>query len=372
MSLVVRRLDIDNASDRRRFVRLPFRLYRQTPQWVPPLLAVINSDLSSKNPFYAHSDAAFFVAEADGEVVGRIGAIENRRFNEYKDVNASFFGYFETIDDRDVAHALLAAAAEWGRERDREVFYGPRGVGATDGGLLVEGHDLDATLGNTYNHAYYAGLIEGFGLHKKADYLSGQMDPHEFRVPDRLHRIHDRVLARGHYRLRNFATRGELRAWAPKIAQAYLGAVRDLETFYPPTDAELDGVMRTLLLIAKPEYISLVMMGDEIVGFLFAYPDLNPAIREAGGRLLPFGWARLLRERAQPRRVNINGLGVLPEHRGSGANALLYVRAEHVLANQIDVAEAVQVGEHNVASSKDMAAMGIVMTKRHRHYEMNL
>ncbi len=372
MTIAVRRLDIDKPADRRTFVRFPFRHYRGDAHWVPPLLVNINGDLRSSNPFYEHSEAEFFVAESNGEVVGRIAAIENRNFNAYKDVRSSFFGYFETVDDHEVSSALLTAAASWGRERGMEVFYGPRGVGATDGGLLVEGFDLDPTLGNTYNHEYYGTHVESFGLTKKADYRSGQMDPHRFRVPERLHRIHDRVLARGQYSLMNFENRKQLRQWAPKIAKAYLGAVRELETFYPPTKRELEGIMRTLLLIAKPEFISLVLFEDAIVGFLFSYPDLNPAIKKANGRLAPLGWARILRERANPRSININGLGVLPEHRGSGANALLYVRAEHVMGNRAEVAEAVQVGEHNVASTKDMAAMGIVMTKRHRHYEMDL
>jgi len=372
VTVTVHRLDMDDAADRRRFVRFPFRHYRNDERWVPPLLININGDLRSSNPFYEHSDAEFFVAESDDEIVGRVAAIENRNFNSYKNVKSSFFGYFEAVDDRAVSSALLEAAAAWGRERGMEVMYGPRGVGATDGGLLVEGFEHDPTLGNTYNHAYYGDHLEYFGLKKKADYRSGHMDPFQFRVPERLHRIHDRVLARGQYSLMNFETRKQLRAWAPKIAKAYLGAVRELETFYPPTERELEGIMRALLLIAKPEFISLVLFEDDIVGFLFAYPDLNPAIKESRGRLAPVGWARLLRERSKPRGVNINGLGVLPEHRGSGANALLYVRAEHVLGNKVANAEAVQVGEHNVASTKDMAAMGIVMIKRHRHYEMDL
>ncbi len=372
MTVTVRRLDIDNAADRRTFVRFPFRHYRNDERWVPPLLININGDLRRGNPFYEHSEADFFVAESGGEVVGRVAAIENRRFNEYKDARSSFFGYFETVDDTEVSSVLLDTAASWGQDRGLEVMYGPRGVGATDGGLLVEGFEYDPTLGNTYNFPYYGDHVERFGLTKKADYRSGHMDPFKFRVPDRLHKIHDRVLARGQYSLMNFENRRQLRAWAPKIAKAYLGAVSELETFYPPTKRELEGIMRTLLIIAKPEFISLVLFEERIVGFLFSYPDLNPAIKESKGRLAPFGWARILRERAEPRGVNINGLGVLPEHRGSGANALLYVRAEHVLGNRVPNAEAVQVGEHNVASTKDMAAMGIVMIKRHRHYEMKL
>lgn len=372
MTVTVRRLDIENAAERRTFVRFPFRHYSNNEHWVPPLLININGDLRASSPFYEHSDADFFVAEAQGEVVGRIAAIENRNFNAYKGVKSSFFGYFETVDDAEVSTALLETAAAWGRDRGLEVLYGPRGVGATDGGLLVEGFEHDPTLGNTYNHPFYGDHVERFGLKKKADYRSGHMDPFQFRVPDRLHRIHDRVLARGLYSLMNFESRRQLKEWAPKIARAYLGAVRELETFYPPTQRELEGIMRTLLLIAKPEFISLVIFEEQIVGFMFSYPDLNPAIKESNGRLAPLGWARILRERAVPRGVNINGLGVLPEHRGSGANALLYVRAEHVLGNRVANAEAVQVGEHNVASTKDMEAMGIVMIKRHRHYEMKL
>ena len=372
MTTSIRRLDFEAAADRRSFVRFPFHHYRNDEQWIPPLLININGDLKSSNPFYEHSDAEFFFAESGGEIVGRIAAIHNRRYNEFRDVQSVFFGYFESVDDAEVSDALLDTVAEWGRKRGLDVMYGPRGVGATDGGLLVEGFDRRPTLGNTYNHAFYGGLIEKFGLAKKADYRSGFMNPHTFRVPDRLHSIHNRVLKRGQYSLKNFESRKELREWAPQIAKVYLGAAQELETFYPPTEKELEGVMRALLLIAKPEYISLVMFEGLIVGFLFSYPDLNPAIKESNGRLVPSGWARILRERARPRAVNINGLGVLPEHRGSGANALLYVRAEHILANNVDEAEAVQVGEHNVASTKDMQAMGITMVKRHRHYAMSL
>lgn len=371
----VRRLPRGDRRAAAAFVDLPYRLNAEHPQWAPDGLyrEQYRRMDPARHPFYEHSEADFFVAEADGRVVGRIAAIENRRFNAYKGATEAFFGYLEFEDDQTIAEALLASAGEWARRRGLDTLSGPRGLLGFDGSVLVDGFELPAVVGVPWNPPHYGPSIERAGATPDEDYLSGFMST-EIAIPEAVMRLADRVLEKGTYSLKSFASRRDLARWAPRIKDAYLASVAELDSFYPPTDAEIDDLLGTVLSIADPRGIKLVLAGDEIAGFLFCYPDLAPALRATGGRLWPLGWWTLLRSRRAAERYCINGLGMLPEHRGRGGNAVLYTAITRSAAGELAIegAEVVQVAEHNLASFKDMEKIGTRWQKRHRRYRMAL
>jgi GNAT superfamily N-acetyltransferase len=371
----IRRIPRGDRGAAAAFVDLPYRLNQGSSQWAPDGLysEQYRRMEPGAHPFYAHSEADFFVVEDGGEVVGRIAAIDNRRFNEHKGTAEAFFGYLEMVDDPAVAAHLLDAAMEWATRRGLDTISGPRGLLGFDGSVLVDGFEHPAVVGVPWNPPHYGPAIEAAGFDKDEDYLSGFMTV-AVAIPQAVFELADKVVERGTYSVKTFSSNRELRAWAPRLKAAYLASVAELDSFYPPTDAEIDDLVGTVLSVADPRGIKLVMAGEEIAGFLFCYPDLAPALRATGGRLWPFGWATLLRARTHSTRYCINGLGMLPSHRGRGGNAVLYAAITRTARDEIGMegAEVVQVAEHNTASIKDMGKLGTEWQKRHRRYRRRL
>lgn len=375
MTLVGADVDVTpvDAGDRdriRAFTALPLQLHGQIPQWAPTTLQrEMRRVLGRRHPYFDHSDAAFFLATQRGIPVGRVAALANSRFIERSGARTAFFGYFECIDDHDVSSALFEAAVGWAADRRLDAMSGPRGVFGYDGTVLVDGFEHPAAIGVPWNPPHYDRLVTAAGFSTERDFLSGWFPP-THRLDPRIHDIADRAMRDGGYVIRTFQSRRQLRAWAPAIADVFVRSMGSLPTFVPPTRAEIDDVIDTLLWVVSPRGIAIVEKDGNPVGFLFSYPDLAEAIRRADGRLFPLGWLHLLLARARERAWVINGLGLVPEHRGLGANAALYRAITETLTGSIGVSrvEVVQVAEDNVASSKDMTALGVRWYKRHRQY----
>lgn len=358
----------------KQFMRLPYRLYADAPQWAPETFRrdQLRQLDPRKHPYYEHSEAAFFLAMEGGDVVGRIGVLNNRRSNDHRNTKTAFFGFAEFVDDPQVVNGLLQSARSWARTKGLRTMEGPRGLLGFDGSIRVDGFDIGPVLGAPFNFPYYDARLQEAGLVPEEDFLSGRIAT-SASIPDAIFAIADRVLARGAYRLQTFSSRSELRSWVPAIRDAYLASVSELASFYPPTDQEIADLVDTLMRIANPRGISLVMAEEAIVGFLFSYPNMAPALRKASGRLLPTGWYHLLRARSREPWYCINGLGLLPEHRGRGGNALLYAQIARTAADlQWAGGLVLQVASSNAASLRDMEKLETEWTTRHRRYTMDL
>src|SRR4030067_2160579 len=285
----IKKTDTRNKAQVRQFVRLPYRLYAGHQQWVPPLFIDAETQLNrDKHPFYEHSDADFFIALRDGRLVGRIAALENRRFNEYHGTRQAQFYLFDCENDPDAASALFDRVFDWAHQRKLDTIVGPKGFGVLDGyGLLIEGHEHRQmmTMMN-YNYAYYSDLVEANGFQKEVDFVSCHLDSKNFRLPERIHRIADRVQQRGTLKVQRFRTKADLRAWADRIGQAYNKAFINNWEYYPLTEREIAFLLENLLIIADPRLIKIITHDEEAVGFLFGFPDLSAALQRAKGRLL--------------------------------------------------------------------------------------
>ena len=366
----VRRLDPQRRADVNAFARFPFDLYRHCAQWVPPLLAEQRALLDRRrHPFYQHSDAAFYLAESDGRSMGRIAVMENRRYNQHFGTQSALFGFFEAVEDIQVSRALFEAAFQWARQRGLRDMIGPRGLLAADNcGILVEGFEHRPAMGVAYNLPYYGALVEDAGFRKQGDSYSGYFLRTQ-QVPQRLLDLADRVKERRGFAVQTFATHAELRAWAPRVAHVFADAFAQNDLFYPPTEAEMQAMINGLLAIAVPRYIKVVTKGQEVVGFVFAYPDVSAGLQRARGRLWPWGWYHLLRERRRTRWADGNGIGVLPAYQGLGASILLYAEvARTLLDSPFERVEVVQVGEENPKSRSIVEDMGVTWYKTHRVY----
>ncbi len=374
--LTVRLIDPRDRHDRRRFIDLPYRLYRGHPLWVPPLRLdeAVRLD-PDRHPFYEHSEAAFFLAERDGEAVGRVAVLENRPYNRTHGLRQASFYLFECVEDFEVAQALFERAFEWARARDLDQIVGPKGFSPIDGyGLLVEGFEFrPAMTMMLYNPPYYPAFLERLGFEKEVDFVSCYLGADRFHLPERVHRIAEWAARRSGLRVHRFRSRRELRAWAPRIGRTYNQAFVHNWEYYPLSEREIAFVTDNLMSVADPSLIKVIVHGEEVVGFLFAFPDVSAGLQRARGRLLPFGILHLLWEFRRTRWVAINGAGVLPQFQGRGGNALLYSEMEKTIRQRrFRHADLTQVAETAVQMRRDLVNVGGVPYKNHRVFRRDL
>lgn len=316
---------VGSRTDLDSFIRLPWRIYRDDPLWVPPLISDVRRVLDRKrHPFHHHAEVEYFLAWRGKEVVGRIVATVNHAYNEFHEDRSGFFGFFESIDDQSVADALLRTAEDWLRERGRDSVSGPFNFSTNDelysGGVLVDGFDTPPAVMMAHSPPYYARLLENAGYGKAKDLLSYWVDgrntpPRLVRALERFSR-NERIQVRG-LNIRDFD--GEV----ARIKEIYNAAWEKNWGFVPMTDAEFQDMADQLRPIVEPSLCQLAEVDGEPVGFALQLPDLNQAFRHVNGRLFPFGVFKFLWYKRKIQSVRVLTLGVKPAYRKRGLDALL-------------------------------------------------
>jgi hypothetical protein len=367
-----------NLNDRRQvrnFLGLPSRIYRDIPQWVPPLEGDERLRLNTKRyPFYKHSTAAFFLACQDETPVGRLAVLDNRRYNDYNHAKTAFFYLFECNPDPEAARGLFESAFDWARGRGLDRMVGPKGFTALDGlGLLVKGFELRPAMGLPYNPAYYPEFIEAQGFMKANEIVSGYLGE-DIQFPERIHELAARIRERRGLQIARFRTRGDLRRMLSHLKALYNGALGGTSEGTPITDGEIKSLADQMLWFADPHLIKIVMKDEKPVGFLLAYPDISTALQKTKGRLFPFGWITILRELRTTDWININGAGMIEEYRGLGGTAVLYSEMfKSVTENpRYRHAEVVQIGLENKKMMHEMENFGVDFYKTHCVYQKSL
>lgn len=374
--LTIEKVDTTNKNQVNRFVKIPFRLYDGHPQWVPPLMIDVRMQLNKKkHPYYEHSDADFFMVIKDGREVGRIAALENKRFNDYHKSRQAQFYLFDCEDDQEAANALFETVFDWAKKRGLDTVVGPKGFGPMDGyGIQVEGFEHRQMMNMmNYNYPYYSKLVEAIGFEKEVDFVSCYLHRDAFCLPERVHKIAERVLERGRLGVKTFETKKELRAWADKIGKAYNNTFVNNWEYYPLTEREVAFVVQNLLLVADPRLIKVITHKEDIIGFLFGFPDVSLAFQRARGKLNPITLLGFLREMKRTEWISLNGAGVLPEFQGLGGNALLYTEMQKTLQDYHYIhADLTQVAETTRQMRADLINVGGKAYKNHRVYHRSV
>jgi len=372
-------IDFNNRKQIQDFLSLPSRIYKDTPQWVPPLAGDERVRLDPKRyPFYKHSAAAFFLAERDGIVVGRLAILENHLYNDYNHEKTAFFYQFECEPDLDIAKRLFESAFEWAKSRGLNKILGPKGFTALDGlGLLVKGFELRPALGLPYNPPYYPEFLASLGFETVNEIVSGYLGA-GIKFPDRIHELAARVQERRGLRIARLNNRRELRSALHLLRELYNGALEGTSGGTPITDEEIKTLADQMLWFADPRLIMIVMKIDEShpgherpVGFLLAYPDISAALQKTKGHLFPLGWLTILHELRTTDWININGAGMVKEYRGQGGTAILYSELfKSVTENpRYKHIEVVQIGLENDKMQREMENFGVDFYKTHRIYQ---
>jgi GNAT superfamily N-acetyltransferase len=367
-------IDLANRRQVRQFLKLPFLVYQDIPQWVPPLAIEARQVLDPRhNPFFRHSDAAFFLAYDSKAPVGRIVVLDNRRYNEFNHERTAFFHLFECRPDCVATRALFDAAISWARNRGLTHMIGPRGFTALDGlGLLVKGFEHRPALGVPYHPPYYVEMIEAAGFEPAGDIVSGYLDA-QTEFPARIRQLSERVQQRRGLRVAHFKTRRDLRTLVPRLQALYNGALEGTTGNVPLTDDEAKAMADQIVWFADPRLIKIVFKDDEPVGFMFAYPDPSAAIQRTRGRLFPLGWIDLLRELKRTTWVNINGAGIVERYRGLGGTAILFSEMhKSIVEGRFKHADLVQIGVDNAPMQRELRSLGIDFFKTHRLYRRAL
>lgn len=371
--LTIEKIDTENKKQVKRFVELPYQIYKDCPQWVPPLnIDAYNQLNRKKHPFHEHSDVDFFLAVRDGKDVGRIAAIENKPFNKYHNEKTSDFYFFESENNVETATALFNTVFDWAKSRGLETVIGPKGMGPLDGyGTLVFGQEHRQTMTMlNYNHTYYQSLVEAQGFIKEVDFVSCYLPADKFQMPERVQKIAERVMQRGNLEIKTFKSKKELLKWADRIGTTYNNAFVNNWEYYPLTQREIDFVVENIMTIADYRLIKIITHGEDVVGFLFAFHDVSAALQRARGKLFPFGLLDILLELRRTHTVSVNGMGILPQYQGHGGNALLYYAMGKTLLefSQFSHVEMTQVAETTEQMRADLKNLNGVEYKNNRVY----
>lgn len=375
--ITVKKIDLNSKSEIDRFVQFPFDLYEGHPQWVPPFISDVRTMLNpEKHPYYEHSEAEFFIAEREGEVVGRIAALENKPFNKYHNKKDAEFYLFECINDQEVANALFDTVINWARERDLNKLVGPKGFGPLDGyGIQIEGFEHRQMMNMmNYNYPYYRDLVENLGFTKIVDFVSSYIQPQNFQLPPKVRKAAGIAKKRGSFTVVDFENKRELVKWAGRIGQAYNKAFVDNWEYYPLSQNEIDFVVKNVMTIVDPDLMKIITKNDEVVGFVFPFPDVSAAMQKNKGKLGPFAILRLLMEIKKTNWISFNGVGILPEYQGLGGNAIMYAELEKSMhtTDQFIHAELTQVAETAEQMRKDLKNLGVKFYKNHRVYQRDI
>jgi hypothetical protein len=377
-------IDTNKRSDVKRFYRIPFSIYADCPQWVPPLWADLSMQLNrKKHPFYEHSDADFFIAVRDGKDVGRIAVMENKPYNKYKNKKYVSFYLFESIDDQEVANALFERMFDWARVRGLNAALGPKGFGPVDGyGMQVDGFEHRQTMMMmAYNHAYYPRFMDNLGFRKEVDFITCLINRSKFQIPDRVKRVAEYALKRGSFAVHTFKNKKDMLQWVPPFIAAYRKAFYQNWEYYPLTDREVTFVVDNIMQLIDPNLIRIITHNGVLVGFVLAFPDVSAALQRTRGYIPPFSFLDAIPSPKaivdiilQARRTEwlaLNGAGILPEFKGRGGNAILYVEMANSLNSHFDHikwGELCQVAETTKEMRSDLVNLGGKPYKNHRVY----
>jgi hypothetical protein len=370
MSIVVK--PVATRRERKQFLELPWSMYRGDPNWIPPI-RMNEKELVGykKHPFYLDAEGQTFLAYKDGQVCGRVLAILNHAHNRFQNEQRGFFGFFDSIDDQLVANALFDAVRGWLAQRSIVELRGPANPSLNyECGLLVDGFNMPPTFMMTYNHAYYARLIESYGFRKSQDLYSFWGHVEMLATLDKkLAYIASESQERFNVQIRPL-NKSRFNAEIQLFLDIYNQSLGATWGFVPMSEPEIRHMSASLKHMILPDLALFAFVNDQPIGAVFALPDYNPRIKEIDGRLFPFGFLKLLSKRRGFRRFRALSTNVVPEYQRWGVGlVLMRGLIPKILASGIQDAEFSWVLESNHLSRRSLEKGGAVLEKTHRIYD---
>ncbi len=320
---------VKTKKDLKTFIKIPYIIFKDNPYWVPPL---IKDELQTfdrkKNPAYESADTKLFVAYKDEKPVGRIAGILSYIANDKYNVKNLRFGWFDTIDDYEVASSLLKAVENWGKELGMESLTGPHGFTDFDPeGMLIEGFDEFPTIVTIYNHSYYPELTEKYGFEKDVDYVEFKtMVPHETGIPEKLLRLAERIKERSGLKVFKFKSKKEILNRSKEMFELLDEAFEEIYGSVPISKNQVKYYMKNYFSFVNPDMLKVVENeNDEMVGFMITFPNLSKAFQKAKGKLFPIGWYHILKALKKHEVIDFYLAGIRKKYRGLGVDLLMVI-----------------------------------------------
>lgn len=365
---------VTTSNELMQFIKFPWKIYKDDPYWVPHLIMDRKKILDKKkNPFFEHADAEYFLAYKNNEIVGRIAAIKNDLHNEYHKDKVGFFGFFECINNQEVANKLLNTAKDWLKEKGFDTMRGPVNPSTNDEcGLLIEGFEDSPRILMTYNPKYYINLLENYGLKKAKDLNAYAVIAEKMLTQEKIKRVSELTKQRYNIKIteldmKNFDKELEKvkyiynKAWAPNWG------------FVPMTDSELNAMAKDLKQIAEPKLILFAEIENKVVGFSLVMLDYNQIFKDMNGKLFPFGIFKLLTGKKKINWARIITLGIIPEYQKKGIDGLLYWEIVN-RAGELGITrgEASWILEDNEMMNRAAKLMNAEVYKTYRIYDISI
>ncbi len=367
---------VRTPKDRKRFIGVPWHVYGSDSNWVPPLRMDRQQHLSPKAPHFAHLEWQGWIAYQDKQPVGRISAQIDRLCIDVGRPELGYFGMLDAIDDAEVFAALFEAAESWLTEQGKTTIAGPFNLNINqDIGILIEGFDTPPYFLMPHGQPYYDAQVTGLGYQKAVDLLAYEIDP-DYEPPRVMRAIQDRLKERISIR---YLDRKHIDRDLEIMRDIFNDAWSNNWGFVPFTEEEFRAIGREMLLVVKDDFITIADCDGKPSAFLVVLPNLNEAIADLNGRLLPLGWLKLLwRLKVRyPTSARVPLMGVRREHHntrlGPGlALAVIEVGRVASVKAGINRLELSWILETNQAMRNIIDTVGGVENKRYRMYEKEL
>jgi ribosomal protein S18 acetylase RimI-like enzyme len=369
-------LEVESPLDLNAFIKLPFSIYKDDPNWVPPLISERKTFFDKrKNPFYRAAKTRLFLARKNGRLTGRIATCVNFNHNEFHQDKAGFFGFFDVFEDYDVAALLFKVAMITLKADGMERMIGPANFSTNqEVGMLVEGYDSPPVILMTYNKPYYNEFAERFGFKKAKDLLAYYIDA-DANIDPRLRRVGERVRDKDGIVLRSLRMK-EFDAEVERLNTVYNQAWQKNWGFVPMSRDEFRHMAKDMKQIVDPDIVFIAEVNGKPVGFSLSLPNINQALIHTNGRLFPAGLIRLLwhtKIKNKVDSVRIITLGIIPEYQKRGLDTLLYLETFDVATRKgYWWGEMSWLLEDNIMMIKAAEYLGGRPYKTYRMYEMRV
>ncbi|MEE9440000.1 MAG: hypothetical protein V3V14_13425 [Saprospiraceae bacterium] len=368
---------IDSKKDTKTFINFPHDLYAGDSNYVPELYLNVSEVLSKKkNPFFKHSEADLFLAkDENGKIIGRIAAILDNNYNKYHECNIGFFGFFDVIDDYNVARELLNTATEWAKKKNVDRILGPTNFTTNDtAGILIDGYDSPPTVMMTYNKPYYHDFVTRYGFDKEMDLYAYLMATDTVNQKSlRLAGMLEERLNRKGISIRTVSKKTK-KEDIKSIKNVYRKAWEKNWGFVPPTDEEFEHLADGLNMLLDLRYVYMAEHEGNLIGFAVAIPDINEiTIGFKKGKLFPFNIIKLLTKKSKVTKIRIILLGVVEEYRKLGVAAVFFANfIKAAKANNLLLGEASWILENNEQMVSAAENLNGERYKTYRIYSKNL
>jgi len=371
-------LTVNTKKLKKEFVNFPWKIYKKKdyPNWVPPLKISVYETLDTiKNPFYKNAEIELFLAKVEGEIVGRIAAIENRAHNQFANDKVGFYGFFESINDQSVADALFVAVKQWLKQRGLTSIRGPVNPSTNhETGLLVRGQSQHPTVMTTWNPLYYVDLHEKANMQKAKDLVAYLIPVERIKnLPPQLIEYTNRLRKSSKVSFRDF----DMKNYEREIEicfDIYNSAWEDNWGFFPMTREEFFHMARDMKMVLDPRWAFIAEFDGKPAGFMLALPDINYILKRIpNGKLLPTGILKLLFGRRFLKTVRVITLGVKKEFRRAGIFSLFTVESfTRAKKYNIIAGEASWILEDNVGMNTPWQKLGCPLYRRWRLFEQTI